>query len=124
MYIGIDPKMLYFDKHYGSAIKLLSAGRDCFFVNIGAFHTGSAQGSAQKILSWAWAEPELSLQREQVSAQIFSAGLEFLIRAAGCNPSRAPSRASVKYPIIIYITHVKCRIWAHIWSESKWNYIT
>ncbi len=44
------------------------------------------------------------------SGWIFSAGLEFLIRAAGClhwwlssglawNPSRAPSRASVKYPI-------------------------
>ncbi len=27
----------------------------------GAFHTGSAQSSAQKILSWAWAEPEPSL---------------------------------------------------------------
>ncbi len=45
----------------------------------GAFYTGSAQ----KILSWTWAEPELSLQCEQGSAQIFSAGLEFLIGAAG-----------------------------------------
>ena len=38
--------------------------------NNGPFHTGSAQGSAQC---------------EHGSARIFSAGLEFLIRAAGCS---------------------------------------
>ena len=72
------------------------------FEYIGAIHTGSAQGSA---------EPEPSLQCEQGSAWIVSAGLEFLIRAAGYshlwlslvsawNRSLAPSRASEKYPIV------------------------
>ncbi len=51
----------------------------------GAFHTGSAQGSAQKYQSRAWAELDLSLQCEQSLAQILSVGLEFLIRAAGCS---------------------------------------
>ncbi len=53
--------------------------------HIGAFHNGSARGSAQKFLSWAWAELDLSLQCEHSSAQNFSVGLEFLIRAAGCS---------------------------------------
>ncbi len=64
----------------------------------------------------SWAEPELILQCEQGSAQIFSVSLEFLIRAAGCshyrlssgsarNPSWALSIASVEYPIVFKMFH-------------------
>ena len=47
----------------------------------GAFHTGPARARLRNF----WAELYLSLQGEQSSALIFSAGLEFLIRAAGCS---------------------------------------
>ncbi len=79
---------------------------------MGHFTLARLRARLRKI--WADPEPSLSLafQCEQGWAQIFSAGLEFLIRAVGCshwwlssgsawNPSRSPSRASVKYPNII-----------------------
>ncbi len=71
----------------------------------GALHTGSAQGSAQKILSWAWAEPsewtrfssdfQCRLGISDLSCRMFTL---WLGSGSAWNPSRAPSRASVKCP--------------------------
>ncbi len=95
------------------------------FEYIGAIHTGSAQGSA---------EPEPSLQCEQGSAWIVSAGLEFLIRAAGYshlwlslvsawNPE--PSSKSSLWNTPLYLFHKAVDLWMYdvkmIWDNFHSN---